>query len=309
MIRPLRLGVLLALLIPGVASATAESPAQPRGSAADCACHDALAPPGPAGQVPAPPIDLLGWAKDGPHSRKMSCLGCHPGAALQPHHPDRMRPTGCEACHPAESRDWKISVHVAHQGQKGLAGCSTCHAEHPFFRDADPRSRFANTGLIRTCVSCHPPRPMAADLVFPPQPPPPGKPRPSSYHGLIARGERRFVAACGSCHGTHAVRTPGDPTAPFAIGNREAACGNCHDLRNAGAVREKICREPRGLVARVFEEYFDLWYLWVGGTVAQWLAGVVLALAGAQLFRRCQRTSRSSRNNRPDSRSAKEDAP
>ncbi len=275
-----------------VAAATLASSAAAAGDASPrtrCACHDALAPQGAA-----PTMDLRGWLKDGPHL-KLGCEACHPGGAVVPHHPDRLRRVACESCHGAEAQGWSSSAHGSLEGRDPrIKGCLTCHAEHPFFRDSDPRSRYANTGLLYGCAHCHEQMPLDPSLVLTPKPAAADKPWPSSLHGLMADGDRRSVAACASCHGPHQVFPTADQRSAVNPARIAGTCGGCHPGLAPTTVAHRICRLPRG-IGPALSNYFDIWYLWGGGVVVLSLAGVGGALGAGAFLQRRSRTVTSDR--------------
>lgn len=281
-------------MITGVAllaasAALAGGPAAPAPPSGRCACHDALAPRGAA-----PTVDLRGWLADGLH-RQLGCEACHPGATTVPHHPDRVRRVGCETCHRKEAQGWTATVHGRLEGQDPrIQGCQTCHAEHPFFRDTTSLHRFTNTGLLYGCAHCHQPMPLDPSLVLAPKPAPPGKPWPSSVHGLMADGDRRFVAACDSCHGSHQIFPAADPRSAVYPTNLAGKCGECHPGFEPTSVAGRICR-VRGGVHRALTNYFDIWYVWGSGVVALWLAGVGGALGVGALLKSRRKTETSDR--------------
>ena len=272
------MSALLALLALTSASPAAAAPTAPAIEA--CRCHDSISP-SPGVDV----VDLRGWEADGPH-RKLGCVACHPDAIATPHHPDLRHRAGCPTCHAAQAQDWGETVHGRAQGADSrINGCLTCHAEHPVFDDKDPHGRYTNTGLLFGCTHCHAPMPLDPALDLPLKPVPEGQLWPSSLHGLTANGERRFVSACWTCHGSHQVFPAADKRSAVNPAKIAEVCGDCHPGVKATDVAGRICRSYSG-VSSALTSYFDIWYLWTGGAVALWVGAVAGALALVAIVRR-----------------------
>ncbi len=245
-----------------------------------CDCHDGLAP-----REKAPRIDLRGWLTDGVH-RKQGCLACHPGADQVPHR-GKVLTVSCASCHEAEAKDWDQTVHGRVEGKvPGIRGCMTCHVEHDWFAANDPRYRYTNSGLLRTCVSCHRPTQVEWSFSIPVKPPPGGGHWPACIHGHIVRGGQLFIAACESCHGAHQVFPADDPRSAVNVANIEKNCGRCHEGLDPERIVTSLC--VRRDTARWYvSNYFDVWYLWTGGIAALSIFGLlVMGMVGASLRRK-----------------------
>lgn len=247
------IAVLLAAAMAGTTPQTSAPPSQA------CFCHNAIDPQGKA-----PVLDLLRWELEGVH-RGQGCVGCHPKAGTLPHPPSLPQPV-CAPCHQKEDALFKESVHRRAQPRgKELAGCQTCHAEHPFYANEDPRGWHFRGGLLRTCAACHAPMRMDPLLRLTLKPlPPEGGQWPPSIHGLIAAGDQRLVSNCVSCHGNHALFPKTDTRALVAPVNIKKICGECHPGIEPAAIAGRICNRP-GALAGLARNYFNLWYLWFGG--------------------------------------------
>jgi len=164
----------------------------------------------------------------------------------------------------------------------------TCHVEHTPFAADDPRYRYTNSGLLRTCVSCHPPTQIEWAFSLPVKPPAGGGHWPACIHGHVVRGGQLFVAACESCHGAHQVFPASDPRSAVHPDNLEKTCGPCHDEVDPGRISAGLCLR-RDTLRWYVSNYFDVWYLWTGGIVVAAIAALlVLGLVGASLRRRRQ---------------------
>ncbi len=245
-----------------------------------CTCHDAISP-----GKDAPVIDLRGWNTDGVH-RQQGCLACHPGADQVPHH-GKVLTVSCASCHEAEAKDWDQTVHGRAEGKNPeIHGCMTCHVEHTYFPANDPRYRYTNSGLLRTCVSCHQPTQMEWSFSMPVKDPPAGEHWPSCIHGHIVRGGQLFIAACSSCHGAHQVFPADDPRSAVNVANIEQNCGRCHENVDPQRVVTSLCVR-RDTPSWYVSNYFDVWYLWTGGIAFLSVVGLlVMGMVGTALRRR-----------------------
>jgi len=248
--------------------------------ASSCAeCHDAIHP-----HEDAPGVDIRRWERVGVHS-ELGCTACHPQADLVPHRWAASR-VACASCHEGRGALWSESVHGRLDGgEKQLAGCRTCHVEHQPFSHDDPAGRYLDSGLRRTCVSCHEPRLLARRQLLPVKPAPADDPYPSTVHGLIVRGDRVYLSDCASCHSAHEILPADDPRSPVNGSALTANCGGCHELPANGTLR--VCSE-QGRVTWTADYYFDFWYLWTGGVVILSLLLLAASLAVSAALRRRQ---------------------
>lgn len=264
------IALLLATALAGNTPQTSTPPSQA------CSCHNAIDPQGKA-----PVLDLLRWELEGVH-RELGCVACHPGAGTLPHPPGLPQPV-CAPCHEKEQALFQESVHrQARTAQSAPSGCQTCHAEHPFYENEDPRGWHFRGGLLRTCSACHAPMLMDPLLRLKTNPAPAaGGNWPPSIHGLITQGDLRLVSNCVSCHGNHALFPKSDPRCAVHPAQLAKTCGACHPEVSPRAIAGRICNRP-GALAGLARNYFNIWYLWFGGIVAA--SG--LAIGPALLARR-----------------------
>jgi hypothetical protein len=101
----------------------------------------------------------------------------------------------------------------------------------------------------------------------------------------MVEGDRRFVAACQTCHGAHHIFPASDRRSAVNGANLGATCGGCHPGLSAAVVSGRICR-VKGPLPTLLTSYFDIWYFWATGVVVLWLGGVGGALAFAGVLRR-----------------------
>jgi len=138
----------------------------------------------------------------------------------------------CAPCHRAPAAEYAASIHAVARRDGNLDSpvCTDCHGEHAILGRANPASPVnAHNVAEEVCASCHAsPRltrkyGLAPDAV---------RTFADSYHGLAARGGAATVVTCASCHRTHAIKAPSDPTSSVNPDNLVATCGQCHPGAN-----------------------------------------------------------------------------
>lgn len=176
-----------------------------------------------------------GLARDDPDARPAVCTDCHRAhlvlRAGKPEswiHPFRISET-CGKCHPAESEDYRSSVHGVAFEVRGVAAaptCTNCHGIHTIKMVPEDEASPLEKRLVRTtCVTCH-----SSEILMSEYGVAPARVRTyqASYHGLAQKLGTTAVADCASCHGVHAIYPSTDPRSTVAPQNLEATCGHCH---------------------------------------------------------------------------------
>ena len=161
---------------------------------------------------------------------ELACVACHrdlAGAELP--HADDLQPVDCGSCHKREAGELRGSVHgrPAAGGEGTAATCRDCHGNHAIQR---PAHRPVG------CVQCHS---EVAHL------------QGQSLHGQAAARGDKLAPTCLTCHGSHSIRSHLDPTAPTAVMNVPALCGQCH---KEGTAVSELRNIPQG---RILENYVD----------------------------------------------------
>lgn len=143
----------------------------------------------------------------------------------------------CLGCHPGPMKDLKDTKHgrmILQRFGSTPAACLTCHAApygngrgaaHRISKVSPPKASVTRANQPGTCGSCHGIPGKAASL-------PNGRTALESYR-LTVHGEAQAIgqnkaAACADCHGSHAIRAPGEPGSKVNKANIAATCGACH---------------------------------------------------------------------------------
>lgn len=136
-----------------------------------------------------------------------TCATCHANGEL-------MARTGRST---AQVQAYHDSVHglAISRGNLKAAVCTDCHGTHEILPANDPNSPIAKFNVPTTCAKCH------GDVkdVF-----------MASVHGkAISRGNWQ-APVCTDCHGTHAIKSPADPTSSVSAQMlATSTCGRCHE--------------------------------------------------------------------------------
>ena len=163
-------------------------------------------------------------------------------------------PVVCGACHPAQQREWRTSLHAG-AFSPGLAGqlvegslsaprelrhCQTCHAplaeQQPLLASGEPEPGFdpalREQGIV--CAACH----VRAHRRFGPprRPELPPAPAPLPHRGFEVRAEFSQARFCATCHQFFAPDGPGGkPVQNTFVEWRDSAhaaegrtCQSCH---------------------------------------------------------------------------------
>ncbi len=167
-----------------------------------------------------------------------SCVDCHGShemnmAMVTGSRVSKLRiPETCAKCHVKTAAEYESSVHAAalHKGNLDSPVCTTCHGEHDIRRHTDPTAAVYSRNVAQQiCATCHASVRLTQKYglesdVF--------QTFTDSYHGLAVRGGAVQVVNCASCHGTHAIKSPLDPTSTVNKRNLVATCGQCHPGAN-----------------------------------------------------------------------------
>jgi cytochrome b subunit of formate dehydrogenase len=160
---------------------------------------------------------------------ELACTVCHTDASSLPHGAP-LDPVGldtCGSCHADAVDEYRASVHGTARGQgvPEAASCASCHGDlHAVRAHDDPESPTHWTRLTTQCARCHADRALVEKAGIPVV-------RPveaylQSAHAREIAGRR--AATCTDCHGTHGIRSSGDPASSISRRRVPETCGVCH---------------------------------------------------------------------------------
>ena len=198
-------------------------------------------------------------------AKGISCAGCHGGNANQEDQEKAMDTTvgfigvpkgdeiskTCAGCHSNSEKmhslgsslptgQWdklQSSVHgkLSLTGKEHIAQCITCHSVHEIVSVKNPASPVYPLNIVKTCGKCHSNAAFMRDY-NPALPVDQVEKYRTSVHGTKnAKGDSK-VAACGSCHGSHDIRSAKDVKSSVYPVNLPATCAHCHS--NADYMKE-----------------------------------------------------------------------
>ncbi|MFQ5864970.1 MAG: cytochrome c3 family protein [bacterium] len=159
---------------------------------------------------------------------EFDCVVCHTDAEEIPHE-EKLERVDCAACHDNVQEVYQRSIHAQAklQGITEAPSCADCHGKHDILPSSNPESFTHPLQLASTCATCHS-DPKVVKKYNIPIPDPLAAYR-KSVHGIAILSEQNFDAAtCNSCHGSHDIRTMGDPESPIYWKSVPETCGQCH---------------------------------------------------------------------------------
>ena len=168
-------------------------------------------------------------------------------------------PKTCGQCHEQEKVAYESSIHGAAlaDGVRESPTCTDCHGEHSIRPPNEVGSRVSEASISHTCSGCHDAEHINSKFSMPSD-------RittyDDSYHGLAARGGRKTVANCASCHGWHKVLPSSDPASTVHPSNLGRTCGECHPNAGDKFAQVKIHEALSGTDSRV-ARYLELAYM------------------------------------------------
>jgi hypothetical protein len=153
-----------------------------------------------------------------------------PHGCIVPPHGSPLDPVSldaCGSCHADAVDEYRASVHGTARGQgvTEAASCESCHGDlHGVRAHDDPESPTHWTRLTTQCARCHADRAVVEKAGIPVV-------RPveaylQSAHAREIAGRR--AATCTDCHGTHGIRSSGDPASSISRRRVPETCGVCH---------------------------------------------------------------------------------
>ncbi len=163
----------------------------------------------------------------------VSCFTCHGIHGTAPiESPDspvcRARvATTCGSCHAPEREAYLASVHGrgVRMGMESAPTCVSCHGAHGVQGARASQARTAPEHVVYSCAGCHEdPKVthatgLSGDVVIGYE---------TSVHGLAYQCGIHDVATCVSCHGSHRVVAPDDPSSPVNPTHIRETCRHCH---------------------------------------------------------------------------------
>ncbi|NIR49053.1 hypothetical protein GWO43_11430 [candidate division KSB1 bacterium] len=157
------------------------------------------------------------------------CIVCHYDAEEIPH-ADDLEKVDCSMCHDDAYEEFQTSIHAEAKAEGAVDAptCADCHGKHNILPSSNTKSMTNPLNLAATCAVCHADPKIVKKYDIPI--PDPLSAYKQSVHGIAVLSERNFDAAtCSSCHGSHDIRTLGDPESPIYWKNVPETCGQCHD--------------------------------------------------------------------------------
>jgi len=217
------LGLLVGLLLPGVAGAA--QPSQPAAGPTNEDCLGCHADKSLAKEVQGKKVSLFveeTGLKGSVHGR-LACTACHAGILEVPH-AEKLPPVSCKKCHAKAATPYQGSVHGRPDGPQ--IACQDCHGSHEVTR----ASRLG----VTPCRSCH------ADTV---------ESYLGSVHGRARTNGVLEAAQCRDCHGAvHELPPQADPVSPVNRVRMANTCGRCH--------ADRALVEKRGIpIPKAFQLY------------------------------------------------------
>lgn len=121
----------------------------------------------------------------------------------------------CRNCHFNITKEYEKSVHgkVDQNGKQG-ALCSDCHGSHNIRKAASAESMMVGKKSVETCLKCHEHK--YRETYY------------ESFHGRSVSLGSTKSATCASCHGSHDILGPAEPTSAVAKANIPKTCAQCH---------------------------------------------------------------------------------
>ncbi|HEY2389031.1 MAG TPA: cytochrome c3 family protein [Candidatus Binatia bacterium] len=171
-------------------------------------------------------VDADAWKHTVHGDAGVDCVSCHVGHDEFPHEKSDPLET-CNNCHAEEVEKLAASAHgAAAQGGGERPGCLACHGAIHALRPADDEtSPIHPKRLAATCGRCHAdPAFMVGTGIKRAQP------LAAYAESVHARSVQAggHAATCGSCHGSHDIRSPDDPRSRVNRKNVPDTCGQCH---------------------------------------------------------------------------------
>ncbi|HLK33325.1 MAG TPA: cytochrome c3 family protein, partial [Terriglobales bacterium] len=142
------------------------------------------------------------------------CTDCHSDVKAVPHEATRSKPA-CATCHADQQAAYDRGFHAAalRKGDTRAARCVDCHGSpHEILPASDPASRVHRTNIPATCGACHGQKFVMEASGHSAQP---FASYQESVHGRAVAAGSEKAAVCTDCHGSHDIRSAGDPKSPI----------------------------------------------------------------------------------------------
>src|SRR5690242_11639558 len=155
------------------------------------------------------------------------CTDCHSDVKAVPHEATPSKPA-CATCHADQQSAYDTGFHAAalKKGDSRAARCVDCHGSpHEIVPASDPASRVHRANIPATCGSCHGQKFVMEASGHSAQP---FVSYEESVHGRAVAAGKDGAAVCTDYHGSHDIRTAGDPRSPIFKFNVPNTCAQCH---------------------------------------------------------------------------------
>ncbi|HZW83823.1 MAG TPA: cytochrome c3 family protein [Candidatus Deferrimicrobium sp.] len=121
----------------------------------------------------------------------------------------------CQKCHVEQTKVWENSTHgKLFQEGKDTALCTDCHGSHDILTKTNSESMVNGQKSVETCVKCHEHKYKET--------------YEESFHGRSVFLGSSKSATCVSCHGSHSILGPEEPTSMVNKANISQTCAQCH---------------------------------------------------------------------------------
>ena len=170
--------------------------------------------------------------KNSIHGMMFNCTDCHTDVKEVPHGTGLAKPK-CATCHADQQKVYEDSYHAKAiaAGDTKAARCVDCHGgPHEILPASDPNSKINHKNIPQTCAACHNNKLVEESTGLSSQP---FISYEQSVHGKAVAGGSDKAAVCTDCHGSHDIRTAGDPKSSIFKANVPNTCAKCHEPQKA----------------------------------------------------------------------------
>ncbi|HWR35344.1 MAG TPA: cytochrome b/b6 domain-containing protein [Clostridia bacterium] len=168
--------------------------------------------------------------KNSIHGMMFGCTDCHTDVKEIPHGSGLAKPS-CATCHADQQKAYDNGFHAKaiKGGENQAARCVDCHGgAHEILPSSDANSKTNHKNIPATCATCHNNRLVAEATGLSPKP---VMSYQESVHGQAVAAGSEKAAVCTDCHGSHEIRTAGDPQSSIFKTNVPLTCAKCHEAQ------------------------------------------------------------------------------